>query len=306
MILLCVRDVGAGAGLNGGRYAWDTSGPGGTTEFLASASVVHKQIDPVAMSRDLRYPGDVAPTPTSNPFGFDHEGMLLNAMGMGTVSGAGGVIPIPPYARGRVRVWAVLGEEPTVGPPQPPGATYQVQIDTSWKTSPWSAPTPGTPSNVAVADGTGQGTGLFMGPADAVPPGLRKPSDIAASVVYTPGGGTAPPNKGLNVLGIGVEVAVVEGGYALLTKEEMDVAEAWRTNHAQPVDRLIALDVWAMLVTKSLSEALEVTESWDLELNPGVDQYDEMDCAEAWSFETTKRTDDSLEANEAWELVLNP
>jgi hypothetical protein len=110
----------------------------------------------------------------------------------------------------------------------------------------------------------------------------------------------------LNVLGIGVEVAVVEGGYALLTKEEMDVAEAWRTNHAQPVDRLIALDVWAMLVTKSLSEALEVTESWDLELNPGVDEYDEMDCAEAWSFETTKQLDDSLEASEAWDLVLNP
>ena len=39
------------------------------------------------------------------------------------------------------------------------------------------------------------------------------------SLVYTPGAGTAPPNRGLVLLGIGVEIAVVEGGYALLTKE---------------------------------------------------------------------------------------
>jgi hypothetical protein len=49
-----VREVGPGAGTNGGRYAWDASGPEGTVEFLASASVVHKQIDPVAFSRDTR------------------------------------------------------------------------------------------------------------------------------------------------------------------------------------------------------------------------------------------------------------
>ena len=70
-----------------------------------------------------------------------------------------------------------------------------------------------------MADGTGQGTAFFKGPGGAVPPGLRKPSDLAVSVIYQPGGGTAPPNRGLVLLGIGVEVAVVEGGYALLTKE---------------------------------------------------------------------------------------
>ncbi len=64
LVLLRVLDVGAGGGLNGGRYAWDTSGPGGTTEFLVSASVVHKQIDPVAMSEDTRFPASKGLPPT--------------------------------------------------------------------------------------------------------------------------------------------------------------------------------------------------------------------------------------------------
>jgi hypothetical protein len=115
-----------------------------------------------------------------------------------------------------------------------------------------------------------------------VPPGLRKPSDIAASVVYTPGGGGAPPNRGLVVLGIGVEVAVVEGGYALLSKEGMSVSDDWRTNHAQPVERLLAMDAWALLVTKAWGEEVQILEAWDLELNPAVAEFDRLPCAESW------------------------
>ena len=175
----------------------------------------HKQIDPVAISPDLRLPGSVSPVAASNPFGFVNEGTLMNSTGVGAPSGAGGILPMPPYARGTVGLWALVAENPA-GPPLPPGTTYQCRMDVAWKSSPWVPPTPGAPSNLPVADGTGQGTGIFKGPAGAVPPGLRKPFDIAVSVVYTPGGGTAPPNRGLVLLGIGVEIAVVEGGYALL------------------------------------------------------------------------------------------
>jgi hypothetical protein len=287
MVLARVLEVGVGAGTNGGRYAWDTSGPGGTTEFMTSCSVIHKQIDPVAMSQDVRFPAEVASTPPLNPFGFDREGVLLNAAGFGEISGAGGVIPVPPYARS-VRVWAMVGEEPSLGPPAPPGATYRVQIDTAWRASPWSPPAPGAPQNVPVADGSGQGTGLFLAPGGSVPPGLRRPSDLAVSVVYTPGGGTAPPNKALNLLGIGVEIAVVEGGYALFAKETANVGDSWSTSHAQVLDRLVTTDAWAMLVTKAWDETLDVTESWALELNPGVVEFDALSC------------------QESWDLVLNP
>lgn len=281
LLLMRVSVVGPGAGTNGGRYAWDTSGPGGTTEYLASASVVHKQMDPVELSRDTRLPGSVSPVAASNPFGFVNEGTLLNSTGMGVASGAGAILPMPPYARGTVGLWALLGENPA-GAPLPAGRTYNVRLDVAWKSSPWGGPAPGTASNVPVADGTGQGTGLFKSPGGAVPPGLRKPSDLAVSLVYTPGLGTAPPNRGLVLLGIGVEVAVVEGGYALLTQEGLEASEAWRTSHAQPVERLAAMDVWAMAVTKSVAEAVELTESWALELNPGIAELDALEVAEAW------------------------
>jgi hypothetical protein len=287
LLLMRVSAVGPGAGTNGGRYAWDTSGPGGTTEYLSSASVVHKQMDPVELSRDLRLPGSVSPVAASNPFGFVNEGTLLNSTGMGVASGAGAILPMPPYARGTLGLWALLAENPA-GAPLPAGRTYNVRLDVAWKSSPWGGPAPGTASNVPVADGTGQGTGLFKSPGGAVPPGLRKPSDLAVSLVYTPGLGTAPPNRGLVLLGIGVEVAVVEGGYALLTQEGLEASEAWRTSHAQPVERLAAMDVWAMAVTKSVAEAVDLSESWALELNPGVAELD------------------AVEVGEAWDLVLNP
>jgi len=281
LLLMRVTQVSPGAGTNGGSYAWDTSGPGGTTEFLSTASVVHKQMDPVALSPDLRLPGSTSPVSASNPFGFVNEGMLLNSSGLGTVSGAGGLLPMPPYARGTVGLWALLAENPA-GPPLPPGQTYNVRMDVAWKSSPWAAPAAGAPTNVPVADGTGQGTGVFKGPAGAVPPGLRKPFDLAVSVVYTPGVGTAPPNRGLVLLGIGVEIAVVEGGYALLTKEGIEASEAWRTSHAQPVERLAALDVWRMTVTKAADDMVEATESWALELNPGVVEFDALEVSETW------------------------
>ncbi|MBL9087352.1 MAG: hypothetical protein JNM10_09435, partial [Planctomycetia bacterium] len=262
--------------------AWDTSGPGGTTEYLSSASVIHKQMDPVELSRDLRLPGSVSPVAASNPFGFVNEGTLLNSTGMGVASGAGAILPMPPYARGTVGLWALLGENPA-GAPLPAGRTYNVRIDVAWKSSPWGGPAPGTASNVPVADGTGQGTGLFKSPGGAVPPGLRKPSDLAVSLVYTPGLGTAPPNRGLVLLGIGVEVAVVEGGYALLTMEGLEASDAWRTSHAQPVERLAAMDVWAIEVTKAVAEAVELTESWGLELNPGIAELDAVEVTDVWT-----------------------
>jgi len=207
--------------------------------------------------------------------------MLLNSTGAGMVSGAGGVLPMPPYARGTVGLWALLGENPA-GPPLPAGTTYRVRMDVAWKSSPWAAPAVGAPTLVPVADGTGQGAAVFKGPGGAVPPGLRKPSDLAVSVVYPPGGGTAPPNAGLVLLGIGVEIAVVEGGYALLTKEGLEASEDWRTSHAQPVERFAALDVWEMEVTKAIADTLEATESWALELNPCVSEFDALEVAETW------------------------
>ena len=147
-------------------------------------------------------------------------------------------------------------------------------------------PTPAAPPEVGrdpSDPGRLGGTAAPGASGGAVPPGLRKPSDLAVSVIYQPGGGTAPPNRGLVLLGIGVEVAVVEGGYALLTTEGLEASEAWRTSHAQPVERLAAMDVWAIEVTKAVAEAVELTESWALELNPVVAELDALEVADVWT-----------------------
>lgn len=131
---------------------------------------------------------------------------------------------------------------------------------------------------------------VFMFPGGYVTPGLRKASGIAASLVYLPGLVGAPPTHGLVLHGIGVEVAVVEGGYVLLAKEGLEVTEEWSTNHAQPMDRFVALDVWAMEVEKALADSLQMTESWDVELNPGVGEFDALGVGEEWAFDATKPT----------------
>ncbi len=304
MLLMRVTNVGPGMGTNGGSYAWDTSGPGGTTEFLTSASVIHKQIDPVAIKRDTRHSADVSPTPAANPFGIVPEGMTLNVTGTGAVAGAGGVIPLPPYARGTVGLWALIQEKPGAG--LPAGTTYQVQMDHAFKSTPWGAVVAGAATNVPVADGTGQGTAVYQSPGGSVPPGLRKAAGLAVSLVYTPGGGTAPATAGITIVGIGVEVAVVEGGYALLTAEGLQASENWRTSHAQSIDRLLSMDVWELEVTKTHSESPRVSESWDLELNPGIVEFDELGLGESWSLDATKQFGESIAAGEDWDLVLNP
>jgi hypothetical protein len=88
MLLLRVAAVGPGAGTNGGRYASKASGPGETTEFLAS-SAVHRPIHPVTLSRDFRLPGNVSPLPASPPFGFDHEGLRLGSSSAGILRARG-------------------------------------------------------------------------------------------------------------------------------------------------------------------------------------------------------------------------
>ena len=58
--------------------------------------------------------------------------------------------------------------------------------------------------------------------------------------------------------------------------------------------------------TKSLAESLQVVESWSLELNPGVDEFDALGLGEAWALDATKEVPESLQVSEAWDLVLNP
>ncbi len=305
LFLLRVLGVTPGAGTNGGAYAWDVSGPGGTTPYLARSAIVHKQIHPADLSRDTRHVGDVGHALPASPFGFQGEGFLLNALGFGAISGAGATIALPPNTKGKVGIVVTLAEGPNLVPDLA-GSTVAVQIDTAVRHSPWGPPIAGAVRFVPIADGAGTGTGVFAAPAGFVAPGQRTPTQMAVSVVYSPGMGTASPTSPLAVLGIGIEVAVVEGGYVLLTQEGIELGEAWRTNHAQPLERLAALDDWTIEVAKALTEGVAFTESWALELNPGVDEYDGLALDAAWSFEIEKIVADGVEIAESWTVALIP
>lgn len=282
-ILLRVVNVGWGAGLNGGAWAWWNLGPGGALEFLSWGTIVHKQAHYGDLEIDGRLPGvpsQLASDPTS-PWG-PGTGKVWQLNGMLT-SGLVSEIPSPDYARGTPVFRAVLKESPTVL--LPPGLDYWVRIDHSYQASPPSPPAIGTPGKGPTTDGTSTGTGQFKAPGGAIPPGLRVPSD---SVVNQPGGGPNPvppgPNNGPVLKGAGYEIATVQGGYLVrLSDATGKVAESWRLNHQALLEKGAAVDAWAVQLGKVLAENPKGVDSWNPQLNPPVLVFDDGKGADLWA-----------------------
>lgn len=305
LLLKVLRSHPDGSGTNGGNYAWDLSGPGGTTEYLSRGAIVHKQLHPGEMQQDTTEFGNWAPAMAQNPFGFA-EGATLNGGGGGMPAATGGVIPMPPFARGVIGFWALVTEAaPMI--PDIAGSTFALELKTSVRASPWSGVSTSATQLVPVADGAGQGVGLFEAPAGYVTPGQRTPFALALSLRYNPtGGGTASPMSPLTVLGMGVEVAVVEGGYALLTTEGVEIADGLTHTHPASVDVAEIAETWSFDVDKSHAEIASIADAWDLELNPPADLFDEASIAESWAFQTAKAAAEGLEIAEQWATELNP
>lgn len=304
MLLVRVEAVTPGTGTNGGAWAWWTGGPGGTMEFLSGGGVVHKQAHQVDMAKDGRHPDvPVVAAAANNPFGNTHEGLELNSTGAGAIGGVTAVLAVPSGARAVSFIANVKEDATHGGAALPAGTTFQLQIDHAYQASPWSAISAGTPTNVPVSDGAKTGTGQFLWPGGSVPPGLRS---VGVSVVYTPGGGGAPANAPIIVTGIGVDVAVVEGGYLLRMVESIEVTETWRNSHPHAGEGAALEDEWSLQPGKVLTETLSMVESWDVQLNPPVLEHEVLEISEAWAAETGKALDDALEVAELWVLELNP
>lgn len=281
LVLARVTPTTYGLGMNGGAWALDVSGPGGSTEFLSTARVIHKQAHPGELEWDARHAMVASATPF-NPFGFDKEGMVLGTIVPGSIAGAGALFPVPEGVRA-VLFQATVGEN-QAGVAVPSGRKYAVRIDYAWRASPWSGVVAGTPS-MLTADGTNSAVGVFKQPGGAVPPGLRVPSD---SVLYLPGAGSAPAaaaNASVVVIGTGVELAVVEGGYLVRMRDGIDVDDAWVHNHPAAVEAVGVEDVWTLSVVKALAEGLAVGETWGIELNPPLEVFENLELGEAWSIE---------------------
>ena len=278
LVLAKVTAVSYGSGMNGGAWALDVSGPGGSTEFLSTARVIHKQSHPGELEWDTRH-NPVATATPQNPFGFDQEGIVLGTVVVGGAAGAGATFPVPEGVRA-VLFWAAVSEN-LAGVAVPLNATYSCHLDYAWRASGWSAPVAGAAQEL-VADGTNTGMAVFKQPGGAVPPGLRMPSD---SLVYVPGVGTAAVNASVNLLGTGVELAVVEGGYLIRARDGVDVGDAWTHTHPAMLEAVTYEEAWALAITKALAEGVGVGETWGAELNPPIEMFEVVDLDEAWAVE---------------------
>lgn len=286
LILVRVTPVAFGGGMNGGAWALDVSGPGGSTEFLSRGSIVHKQLHYADMSPDATQPGIVAASPAQNAFGFTLEGYALNAVAPNAASGVGGVLAMPQGVRGTPMFSAVLEEDAVRGAVPANGKSYMCRLDWQYKASAWGVAGggAGTPTPVPMADGAATGSGVYKQPGGAVPPGLRA---IGVSSVYIPSAapGFAGLAKSVTVIGIGVDLAVVEGGYALLYKEGLSAAESWRNSMPVMIEVASFLDVWSLTFTKGLAEGLALGETWSSALNPPLEIFERLSLADVWHLE---------------------
>ena len=274
-LLVQIEGATPGTGTNGGNWQWKQHS-NGAYFYLTKARIVHKQVHAMELDEAYTTPGTTACTVPQNPWGFP-EGVTLNQGGMGMPSTVGSVIAVPEGTVGRPAIWAVVQED-KVGLPIPPGASYGVQLDYAYKASPWapgSAPVPGA----LTSDGSNDAVGLFMGPGDAVPPGLRS---VAGAITYTPGSGTAPPSASVGVIGWGVELAVIEGGYLILVKED-PLAAADELVHNSPWAHEIVdmADSYALDIEKNLTESVAVGDYVTVELNPPVFEQELVTTADS-------------------------
>lgn len=282
LVLARVTPATPGTGMNGGAWGLDTSGPGGSTEFLAAGRVVHKQVHPAEMERDARWSLVASATP-HNPFGFEQEGLVLGTVTPASPAGAGAVIPVPAGVRGLLWL-AWVSENPFGAGPVPAGRSYGIRIDWAFRASPWSGVVNGTSQDL-VADGANTAVGVFKQPGGAVPAGLRAPS---GSVTYFPLSGTPPQAPGpasVVALGLGVELAVVEGGYLIRMRDGLDASDDWVHTHPAVLEGLGFGDVWALTVGKALAEGLALGETWTAELNAPIEVIDGFEVDEAWAIE---------------------
>lgn len=272
-----VQAAPPGTGTRGGAWVYDQTGPGGSLEFLAHGTIHTKQVHMGSdWEQDVTQPGAVGKPGVAQP---GHPfGMTAHLWQWDNVqpSGIGFTVDAPPNVRGKPMFWITAGEDPYVAAPGP-GLTIDLRIDHAYRASPWpGAPTAGTPQAPVVTDPTGTGTGLYLQPGGAVPPGLRQ---ITASAVYTPGAGTYPQGPGAGkpiLLGGGVELALTETGYLLIVPEELGLSDQVSTNHPTVLERLGISDAYALEIGKNIAEALSLHDDARPILNPPVEVFERL------------------------------
>ena len=244
----------------GGTFDWVVNADGSYND-MSDGSVIHKQ----AHGSDFEYSGESTAAPSlpdgredDNPFGFSG-----NAWALPPGSAVGASIALPSGVVGVPSFTAHLREDYLS--PSAPGLTHEVEIRHSYMGSAWT-PATGSTGTAVVTDGSGTGVGLYQTPGGGVPPGLRSPSGRVSVSVGNTGAGTA---TGIPyITGIGVDVAVIQGGYLVRVHEGVDVEDAAVTNQAWNMEQGGASDAVDVMVGTDFPEAVGILDGVHVEIDP--------------------------------------
>lgn len=208
--LVLVEAVTAGTGKNGGGWD-DVVEADGTFTALMGGGVVHKQIDAPALRSDrgAAVTADAEAAVSDDPFCFTGNAGRVLAPGAGVLTGAGGILSMPPGTVGAIAVTAHL-KEVSGGTPEAAGRSPSLVLTYSVQGSAWTAAASTAAQEPEVTDGSGEGTAVaaFLVPGGAVPAGLRKPFDLALSIQRD--GDNGDMTGGAILTGLGVDAPVAE------------------------------------------------------------------------------------------------
>jgi hypothetical protein len=151
-----------------------------------------------------------------------------------------------------------------------------VRAKTQFKGSAWSAIENTDTKPAVTGDGGGEGVGQFKAPGGSVPPGLRKPTGMAVSIERDPGnnGDTSSGKRG-TILGVGINVAVIDGGYLIRIRRDrigaIDVLA-----HTMPgfIEACANDEAFALEFGKNLEEEATARDWVEVLLNPPIALYE--------------------------------
>lgn len=306
-----VEAVSAGTGQNGGN--WGLKSVGNANVYADGMALHHKQQDGALLAADQSSEVDVcskSPAPDDSDFGFsDGRGRVLDP---DDSSGAGTIFPMPKGAHGVPMVEAVLTELLADAPSA--GLVHEVRIRYQYKASAWTSLASVSGKGNLTSDGSGTGVGNYKGPAGAIPAGLRVPSNapsaMGVSVQRFPGtGGDNANGNSTVVIGIGVTLAVVDGGIWIRIKGTGSGCAAHDEtihNHPQQIESVDSEESFALDFTKVLAEAAEAQDSVALELNPPVSLDESPAADDETVLDFTKALAEAGRAADSTLLELNP
>lgn len=301
-----VENVGFGSGENGG--AWSAVLVDSQPTYAESMSIYHKQIHASELDADRSSDTVACPTDAEDdsPYGFANaRGRNLDSA---AVSGLGAIVPLPRGSIGIPLLEAGISE--VASEAAGAGLHHVLWFDFSYKASAWSAQAQTATKTALTTDGTGEGVGSYKAPGGAVPPGLRPPSDAPAllglAIRRDPAADSAN-GFSTTVIGIGVSVAVVDGGIWLRIRDQgIAIVDVLVHNHPQKIEACAEEETWSLAVTKNETESATCSDSVAVQLNPPVHLDEVVDGDDDYALTTTKNLTEAAHAHDVVVTQLNP